>query len=526
MNKLFRLLIASAFFNALCWVILIPTWQYPDEQAHFAQVQDLAELGHVPATQANTSAEINISEVLLDTSRDVFGNNKFTYHPEYKIDYSNDIYGLYEATLTNLPKSARTTLVKYESTQNPPLYYLWASIFYRIFSNGDLLLRVYASRLSSLILFLSLIYLSFKVGKLIFSESKIMPVVLASLVAYKPMLIFSSTGVLPDSLSNLLFTIILYLSIKILYQGIKLSTLFAIVVAIFLGVMSRQQLLLGVFIIAAPITYRLLRSKFYKNSIFWKVTLVLLILALILKNQIHYFVSSSSFRIPEYQNFKIAAIFNSQLIEYLAQFFKKSIRETLPWYWGIYKWLSLALPHIFYRIINRLIILSAIGIIIKLFLIIRQKRPTKNDLAFLFLIYSSIIYVLIFAIWDYFFILNHSYSFGFQGRYFFPLVVAHVAILLIGLSQLFQLFFKKYSKYLVFLLVLLMIIFNDLSLYHVTSSYYDTSSIGSFVIQASQYKPVFFKGNAILIIITVTITLQLVFIFQFAKYINKNYENA
>src|SRR3989344_4356415 len=225
MNKLFRLLIVAAFFNALSWIILIPIWQYPDEQAHFAQVQDLAELNHVPSTQANTSTEINISEILLDTSRDVSGNNKFTYHPEYKINYSNNLYGPYESTLINLPKSARTTLVKYESTQNPPLYSLWASIFYRIFSEGTLFTRVYVARIASLILFLLIIYLSFKVGKLIFDRNKIMPVVLASLIGFKPMLVFASTGVLPDALSNLIFTIILYLSLKILFQGINVRML-------------------------------------------------------------------------------------------------------------------------------------------------------------------------------------------------------------------------------------------------------------------------------------------------------------
>ena len=524
MNKPFRLLIVAAFFNALSWMILIPVWQYPDEQAHFAQVQDLAELGYVPTGSNNTSHEIALSENILGTSRDVSGNNKFTYHPEYKIDYSNNLYGLYESTLINLPKSARTTLVKYESTQNPPLYYVWASIFYRAFYKSDLFTRVYAARLASLLLFLPMICISFRIGHLIFSKSKILPLVLTSFVAFKPMLVFASTGVLPDPLTNLLFTMVVFLSLKLLFEGIKVSSSLALSIIIFLGLLTRQQFLIAVVVAVAPFIYHLIKSNFFKKSVFWQTLLFLILLLIIFKNQIYYFVASSHFRIPEYSHFDFTLIFRKDFTDHLVQFAQKSISQTLPWYWGIYKWLSLALPHIFYRIINRLILLSAIGIIIKFVLIIKSKKLTKSDLAFLFLIYASIIYVLIFAIWDYFFVLRHGFSFGFQGRYFFPLITAHMTIILVGLLQLFKLLFKSYDKYALLLTVILVIIFNNLSLFHVASYYYDTSSISTFIMQASQYKPLLLKGNTILIILTIAITLQMVFVFQFAKYVSKTYE--
>ena len=202
-----------------------------------------------------------------------------------------------------------------------------------------------------------------------------------------------------------------------------------------------------------------------------------------------------------------------------------TVREVLPWYWGVYRWLSLTSPHVVYQIINRVLVISFLGIFIWLVLIIKERKLTRSDIFIGFLIVSSIIYFLVISIGDYLFHLKNSYSFGIQGRYFFPLVMAHMTLVLFGLRQIFNFLFKKYAKFGLLLIALLIIIFNDLSLIHVSSSYYDTSTIGRFIIEASQYKPAIFKGNNILIILTIAVTLQLVFLFSLSKYIIKQNES-
>ena len=225
MPSLMKLLLVAALFNGLSWIILIPVWQYPDEQAHFGQIQDVAELGKRPADKLNTSLEIALSEEILGTQRDGLGNNKFTYHPEYKLDYSDNYFGPQENIILNLPKSARTQLVKNEATLNPPLYYFSGSLFYRLFENNSLLSRVYAVRLMSLIFFLITVVVSFKTGQLIFPKSKTLSLTLAGLVAFMPMFVFASTGVLPDPLTNLFFSLVIFLSLKILTRGLGLLEL-------------------------------------------------------------------------------------------------------------------------------------------------------------------------------------------------------------------------------------------------------------------------------------------------------------
>ena len=78
-----KLLILVTFFNAILFSMLTPIWHGPDEQAHFGQVQNIAETGRVHKQDLNNlSQEIFISEQLLGIERDERGNNKFTHRPE------------------------------------------------------------------------------------------------------------------------------------------------------------------------------------------------------------------------------------------------------------------------------------------------------------------------------------------------------------------------------------------------------------------------------------------------------------
>ena len=520
MPKLLKLLLISAFFNALSWTVLIPIWQYPDEQAHFAQVQNVAELGKVPMVGNDTSYEIALSEKILGTERNGFGNNKYTYHPEYNIAYSNNSMGLFEKELSNLPRESRTYLVKNEATLNPPFYYLLGSIAYKLAYEGSFFDRVYAVRLMSVLIFMGTVFLSFKIGQIIFEKEKLLSISLSSLVAFKPMFIFASTGVLPDTLTNFLFSFTLFLSLIILKNGIKLFTLILISLAVVIGVLTRQQFLISTIIVSVALLYQIYRNpRYIKHFVLSIMAFALFI----------YISNTFLINLPFFTNFRVPEIFDAGFLKFgtisLATFtthllwtLRHTYSEVLPWYWGVYKWLSLTLPPVYYQIINRLVLVGILGLVIKLILIFRKRETDKRTFCFFFLLAVSLIYFLVLTIWDYFFFLKHGYSFGIQGRYFFPLVIAHMALLLIGYWQIFQILLKKYAKFGLVLLVFLMILFDDLSLLHIAGSYYNTSNIGIFISQVSQYKPEILKGNIIVLLISANIVSQLLLAYSFAKH--------
>lgn len=508
MRNLKLLLILTAFINALAWITLIPVGQYPDEQSHFAQVQNIAELGKSQfAGKNNTSYEVNLLEKTLHTNRNYNSNNAYTYHPEFNIMYSNTLNGLEENRFNNLPKNTRITLVKQEGTENPPLYYYLGSAAYKLFNNSNVFERIYSIRIFSAILFIFLIIVAYKIARVVFKKEKILQIALPALLAFMPMLVFASTGVLPDPLTNLLFCLIIYTCVKIIENGFRTKSNLLLVVVFILGFYTRQQFFIIIPIIITAFFLRCLWTKNYKGI----ALLTLLLLGVI--SCIKFVVSF----VPEVGASNYLSIFDKQFLFYLKSMLIHWYRETLPWYWGVYRWLSLTVPHVYYQIIKTLIALASIGFVIKFFLIMKKRQIEKSDWYLTFFICATFIYAFAFAIGDYLFIKRYGYPFGIQGRYFFPLVSAHVSLLLAGYWVLSKLILKKYAKLAVCFLVFLMILFNDLSLAHVTASYYSVESLSKFILQASQYKPLLLKGNIILYILIVNITLQAVFGFHLTK---------
>lgn len=517
MNKLVKLLIVAAFFNALAWMILIPVWQYPDEQAHFAQVQDVAEFGRRPTGKVpNTSKEIELSEKILQTERDEFGNNKFTYHPEYKISYSDNIFGPREQELLSLPKETRSDLVKKEATFNPPAYYFLGSLAYKLASSGSLFTRVYAVRLVSLLIFIALIFTTYQIAKIVFTEKPIYQIALTALVAFKPMLVFASTGILPDPLTNLLFSLVILVCLKIITEGIKPKYLILTAVLVILGSLTRQQ-----FFISAPISLAVIAYQLITNPKQAKIAFLILLPSAFVIALMSPFIKHLSvlrnFSLIEAGKINLESFFRPEFFQFLSFTLKHTYSEVLPWYWGIYRWLSFSVPDINYEIMNRIIAIALVGIVIWVISLSKTRRLTKQDIVIIYLVLASLFYFTVFLIWDYFFYLGHGFSFGIQGRYFFPLVIAHLSILLFGIVKIVQLVKSKLTGYIILLVVVLMIIFNNASLYYVSLSYYDTSSVGTFISQASQYKPMVFKGNIIAVIIVISLVFQLAFLEQFAR---------
>ncbi|MBI4099514.1 hypothetical protein HY440_00750, partial [Candidatus Microgenomates bacterium] len=108
-------LLAAVLFKSLAWTVLVPVFQTPDEQAHFAQLQWYAEKKSFDIDRANNlSLEVAAAEEIIGTRRDIMGNNKYTYHPEYRNTLS----------IPDFPRSYRTIYVGQEAALYPPLYYL------------------------------------------------------------------------------------------------------------------------------------------------------------------------------------------------------------------------------------------------------------------------------------------------------------------------------------------------------------------------------------------------------------------
>jgi len=477
-----KLLLWLVLIKSLAWALFIPLWHFPDEQAHFGHVAYLAEGGTLPMGRTNDlNQEIAISEQRLGTYRNKYGNNSFTYQPDYRLEYTDSLEGLYEAEIKSLPLSTRKEFKDPESAYYPHFFYRVSGLIYKLFYNQDIFIRVFALRLFWLFGHVFMVWLAWLIGKEVFPKDPKAAVTVAVLTSFQPMLSFVAAGVTGDNLHNLLFTAVIYFCLK-LRRKLAWKNLLGLTLVMILGFINKPQFLIALGIVVPILLWR------------FRLVLGLIIAGLILlytQGKLPYFEIKTDLARPDYTLW--------QHLVYTAQ---HTFREVLPWYWGVFRWLSLTLPRWVNQVMMRLLLVAGIGLVIKLF-------RRKFGPGFWLIIWSAAVYFLALFFWDYQQVRNAGFPFGIQGRYYFPVIVPHMVLLVMGLRQI--------TNYLLLITDYWFIALNWIAFYWVTASYYDTSGFKTFIIQASQYKPDFAKGAWLAAVLFLYAILTLIFSIKLLK---------
>lgn len=499
-KKIMPLLFILIILKQIVWIAVLPIFHTPDEQAHFAQVQNLAE-GTTPG-KLSTSAEIAAVEKYLDVFRDAGGNNRFTYHPEYRIEYAAAATGKYENRINSIPRESRKKLVINEATWYPPLYYQFAALGYKIASFSDLIGRIYFVRIWQMFIYLANMLLFYLAAKTIFTKKS--PAVFFTIAAaFLPMPSFVGSGVTSDNLMNLLFTAVIFILLLIIKNGINKKYFIFLGLILVLGVQTKPHFVIAVPIVFAALVIRLILENKMKIVFFG---IPLFVFAMAMAAMLMSYTKKTFYADLADVIFAKNRV-EMPLVKYFFITLSKTYRETIPWFWGIYRWLSLAIPRIYYRIWNLFSLPALVFFVIYLVQNARQKKSIKFY-QLLFLALAAVIYYLALFVWDYLFFLSVNFSFGLQGRYFFPILFP------IG----FLLFYFLRVSVLRLLFVVYCVFINFYTLIYLAASYYDFSSPGAFIMQMSQYKPWYFKDINLAMIFISYLAVFLIFLIQLTKY--------
>ena len=520
--KLIHWLLLVTFLKQIIFLAVIPLWHGPDEQAHFAQVQYLAEFGRLlkpSGYEMTTSREILLSQRFLGTERDGLGKNKFTHRPDYRISYTATVIGEYEPLINNLPVQFRTQLVKQEATVYPPLFYIISAMFYRASYSLGLIGRIFFTRLASVIMGLTIVWLAHRIGQLIFPRHQLLSFTLPVLVSFQPMFSFLTSTVNSDNLMNLMFTFWLYLAVKIIIdKKIQFSSFLILALTTVAGLFTKPH-----FVIVFPLLFLLplfiipqVKSAFvrYPKQLSLIFIGLMTIIIIYFRPQIIRLSQGKSIGFSEVGLPMLAhPRYNISLLTHFVWTLRHTIAEVIPWYWGVFNWLGVTLPRVVNRIINRIMILSVLGLSVWLIRLFSQplNRPAK---ARVFLGLSAVIFFVVLFLWDWLFTRGHSFSFGMQGRYYFPSITAHMSLLLVGLTGFIR------RPWWIKLIGLSMITLNFIGLHTLLKAYYQFWPLPIFFNQVSQYKPLYLKFPYLIIWFTLYISTLLIFTFKYLNYAN------
>lgn len=466
----------------LGWVMIVPTFEFPDEQAHFGTVSLLLDKGSMPVYQGtDLSLEMAETQKILGTFRDGYGNNRFTYHPEYHTPYSTDLVGIDESIIDSFNSSEyRDTYVGSEAAKYPPLYYRYLSLYTWMVNSRDLITRLYVARIGGLDIVFVMAIVVYQIGHLIFRK-KIYARTLTFLVMLQPMMSFVTAGVNSDNLHNLWFMLVIYLSLLLIERGIKFKYLLLLALVIALDIYTKPQGFIAIPVAVIALVMAVIRYKQWKLLIY---SLLLGVVVLLLGYE----------QWEKYRHLlNVANNQGAQFIEYLRFSANKLLAQNVVWYWGVFKWLGVVLPPIYWRVMNRVVLLSVVGLLIYFWRVIIKKKVISDPFITLYLLLATIVYALIIFWYDWQHTKITGYSLGIQARYFFPTIVAHIALLMTGIISLG--WTPKLRKWLRLSLVLLFLWLQLGGIWRIISIYYPALSLEGIIIQASQYKPDFAKGN-------------------------------
>jgi len=225
-----------ACLNAVCWSILSPPFQAPDETAHFAYVQQLAEARQLPRqTRGAYSSE-------EETALEDLHQSDIRFVPGAKTISSRADERKLERDLAR-PLARRGSGYAGVASSEPPLYYALAVIPYDLASSGSLLDRLQLMRLLSALFGGLTALFAFLFVREALPGAPWAWTVGGLGVALAPLLGFVSGSVNPDAMLFAVSAALFYLLARAFRRGLTIAIAIAIGTTTAVGLLTKLNFL-------------------------------------------------------------------------------------------------------------------------------------------------------------------------------------------------------------------------------------------------------------------------------------------
>jgi 4-amino-4-deoxy-L-arabinose transferase-like glycosyltransferase len=210
-----RLILAVALIEMLAWSVVIAPLQGPDESAHYSYAQYLAETGHRPLYAGGDSI------VSRDTGTAYAGFNLYGLvgRPDARPFWQSSDYNGWKRAQKALTKADRSNGSGPNAVaKNPPLYYAYETIPYKLAVDTGFLDRLWTMRLANGLLFLLTVAFTWLAAAELF-RSVLARTVAAGAAALLPMAAFMSAVVNPDTMLATVWAAFVVVALRLVLRG-------------------------------------------------------------------------------------------------------------------------------------------------------------------------------------------------------------------------------------------------------------------------------------------------------------------
>lgn len=227
-------LIVVGAIHVAAWIAVTPAFQGPDEAAHFAYAQHLAETGSPPEKVAGNGLTQSTEQ---SQAMDWAGLHSLIGVVGARPAWSDVEEREWEKAEAALPADASDDGEGPNAVAgNPPLYYAYEAVAYHAAPGGSLFGRYYAMRITSALFYLVMIPFAWLIAAELFASLWPRALVTA-IVALQPKLAALGATINPDILLAAIWTAFLYVAVRTLRGGPTRGRLVA------LGLLSAASLL-------------------------------------------------------------------------------------------------------------------------------------------------------------------------------------------------------------------------------------------------------------------------------------------
>ena len=430
--------------KGVLWSLALPLWQGPDEEDHYNVIQFIGESGRLP----NIEDTFLVDEVAL--SRQLADVGRLPYAPEQRQAFSLTSFGPGEVALANLPPETRFSFTQEavgKLNKATPFYYMMASVPYRLFIEGDLLVRAQVQRLFSLLTSCGIVVVAYLIARLLFPGNVAMRLTVPTLVAFHPLLTQMTAVISVDGFYVLCYSLLIMFCILVFRDEFnwRIGLIMGIVFAI--GFLTKPTINGFAPLIALLVVYDWWRGNGRRKEVVWGalvmgfVILVLsgwwMIRSLRINDDLFYFN-------PVLEGHRIIQnpFYDYGILAHMLDYYHSVWGGIFVTWWAHFGWLDTALPPWVYDLLRGLTLAAILGLL--LWLIRNWKsRPsiaswrdeTSNApmIVWVFLALSIIVPIVLLQVYDLTFWWQYGNGRGLQGRYWLGTIVPMLTFFAAGL---------------------------------------------------------------------------------------------
>jgi 4-amino-4-deoxy-L-arabinose transferase-like glycosyltransferase len=216
---------AVSLLLAVTWAALLPAFQAPDEQSHFSYVQTLAAQHKRPGQAGKPLFSSELSQGIAAVNSDQVAAQKAV-----KPEWDPLVEQQWAATESRASDSDGGG--PGPATAYPPTAYAWQAIGYAAASGGSLFDKLLGARLMTALWLPVTVLFTWLLAGEVFGRRRLLQTAAAAVPALAPMAAFVSASVSPDGMLFAVWTIALWLGVRVIKRGTPLHDTLALLVVV------------------------------------------------------------------------------------------------------------------------------------------------------------------------------------------------------------------------------------------------------------------------------------------------------